>query len=99
VQREVNQTTRRGTFWINGLADLGYSTSRTDPQLVPDRGANGLEDEVGGIFDGWIDDPTESDTMAPFPFPMGAVQVLVRTEDPGTGLVQQMSVVQDFVTQ
>jgi hypothetical protein len=99
VQREVNQTTRRGTFWINGLADLGYSTSRTDPQLVPDRGANGLEDEVGGIVDGWIDDPTESDTMAPFPFPMGAVQVLVRTEDPGTGLVQQMSVVQDFVTQ
>jgi hypothetical protein len=67
--------------------------------LVPDRGTNGLEDEVGGIFDGWIDDPSESDTMAPFPFPMGAVQVLVRTEDPGTGLVQQMSVVQDFVTQ
>ncbi len=99
VQREVNQTTRRGTFWINGLADLGLSTSRSDPVLVPDRGSNGLEDQVNGIFDGWIDDPTESDTMAPFPFPMGAVQVLVRTEDPGTGLVQQMSVVQDFVTQ
>ncbi|MFO0068364.1 MAG: type II secretion system protein J, partial [Pirellulaceae bacterium] len=99
VQREVNLTNRRGTFWINGLADLGYSTSRNDPTLVPDRGGNGLEDEVGGIVDGWIDDPSESDTMAPFPFPMGAVQVLVRTEDPGTGLVQQMSVVQDFVTQ
>lgn len=99
VQRELNQTTRRGTFWINGLADLGYSTSRNDPTLVPDRGVNGLEDEVGGIVDGWIDDPTESDTLAPFSFPMGAVQVLVRTEDPGTGLVQQMSVVQDFVTQ
>jgi hypothetical protein len=99
VQREVNLTNRRGTFWINGLADLGYSTSRNDPTLAPDRGGNGLEDEVGGIVDGWIDDPSESDTMAPFPFPMGAVQVLVRTEDPGTGLVQQMSVVQDFVTQ
>ncbi len=99
VQRELNQTTRRGTFWINGLADLGFSTSRNDPTLVPDRGVNGLEDEVGGIVDGWIDDPTESDTLAPFSFPMGAVQVLVRTEDPGTGLVQQMSVVQDFVTQ
>lgn len=94
-----------GSFWINGLFDLGLSNSANDNiGRGPDRGSNGIDDigrafGSGGSPNGIIDDFGERELSPPVAFSLSAIQVIIRAEDKGTSVLHQMSVVQDFVSQ
>jgi Prokaryotic N-terminal methylation motif len=94
-----------GNIWINHQIDFGGSgddTGQIDTAnqihrsfTQVDSGADGLDNDLTG----GPDDVLERETSSPYPFIMPAVQVTVRMEDAGTRLVQQMSVVYDFISQ
>jgi hypothetical protein len=57
-------------------------------------GTNGVDDDGNGL----IDDLLEWETSAPFPISLPSVQVKIRLEEPDTRQLQQVSVVNEFLT-
>jgi Prokaryotic N-terminal methylation motif len=93
-----------GNIWINHQNEFGIPGSDSwdsNPNQIHrsftqvDSGTDGLDNDLTG----GPDDVLERETSSPYPFIMPAVQVTVRMEDAGTRLVQQMSVVYDFISQ
>ncbi len=77
-----------------------------------DQGVNGLDDPGTGLpVNGVVDDPPiadktmatgvtspgESETMAPFPYPLRGMQVTLRVYEPDSRQVRQVTVTQSFV--
>lgn len=61
--------------------------------LGADAGANGFDDNGDGV----VDDPLEADTMPPYPTPLRGIQVKIRTFDPDSRQIREVTVIQDFV--
>ena len=86
-------TINQGTVFSNGLYYLaGYNadTSATGFDLA----SNGLDDDTSGI----ADDEAEQDSSSPIPFPISAIQALIRLEDAQTNVIQQIAVTHDLLT-
>lgn len=64
-----------------------------DKDGVVDQGTNCLDDN--GFFG--PDDPSEVETIAPYPHPLRGLKVSLRTMDSGTRQVRQTSVIHDFL--
>lgn len=56
-------------------------------------GVNGFDDDGNGV----IDDENEQDTMPPYPHPMRGIQVKIRTFEPSSRQIREVTVVQDFL--
>lgn len=87
----VSGTTR---LWKNGQDYFGLNSNGIPQDLTAGAGANGLDDNQNGV----IDDESERDTSPPFPNALPAIKIELRVQDFGTGVIQQMSVLQDFVS-
>jgi hypothetical protein len=59
-----------------------------------DEGTNGLDD--AGSAPG-IDDPTERETSAPYPFPLRGIRIVIRVLEPDTKEVRQVVVHGEFL--
>lgn len=77
----------------DGISQLGLSP--------PDQGTDGFDNNGNGQ----VDEPDdlngagESETMAPYPLPLRGIQVKIRTFDPDSRQVREMTIVQDFLPQ
>ncbi len=100
VQAALNG--RFGVCRVNGMSlyanlaggDLG-SITETWRQTNFDAGSDGIDNNnTAGV-----DDASEMETSAPFPFPLRGLKISVRMEDPRTRQVKQMSTAKEFVTQ
>lgn len=69
-------------------------SSTTGARTAVDMGTNGVDDDGNGL----IDDLLEWETSAPFPISLPSVQVKIRLEEPDTRQLQQVSVVNEFLT-
>lgn len=78
-----------GALWQRGLPPQPANA------LLADRAINGLDD----LNNGRVDDFDERDSSPPFLSPMPAIQALIRLEDNTAGLIQQIAVTQELVTQ
>lgn len=81
----------RGMEWLQGGTPPYGATA--------DRGVNGIDDDMGSGLDGQIDDDTEKDSSPPIAAVMPAIQAFIRLEDARAGVIQQIAVTQDLVTQ
>ena len=57
-----------------------------------DEGQNGLDDNAAG----GVDDPQESETAPPYPFPLRGFQVIVRAFENNQQQMRQFTVSHDF---
>lgn len=92
VNPPINAVTQ-GSVFSNGLYFLaGYNadTSVTGFDLA----SNGLDDDTSGI----ADDESEQDSSPPIPFPISAIQALIRLEDAQTNVIQQIAVTHDLLS-
>lgn len=94
-----------GNIWINRQRDFGSSNDDTSSIDVNnaiqrsfaqvDSGTDGLDND---LLNG-ADDVLEKETSPPFALNMPAIQIVLRIEDGGTRMVEQQSIVYDFVSQ
>lgn len=72
-----------------------YDGFDQDGSMGPDQGTNNLDDNnVGGA-----DDPSELETMPPYPHPLRGLKVSLRIMDSGTRQVRQSDVIHDFIAE
>ena len=66
-----------------------------------DLGTNGADDNdaITGTAINGAHDPGEVETCPPYPVPLRGIQVKIRTMDPDSGQVREMTVVQEFLPQ
>lgn len=65
-----------------------------DNDGIVDQGTNGLDDKN---IDGVIDDPLEAETSPPYPVPLRGLEVRIRTYEPTSRQVRQVTVRHTFV--
>lgn len=73
----------------NGVDDSGDGTT--------DLGLNGLDDDTAGVGFGLVDDIGEYDTVPPYPSPLRAVRITIRTYEPSSKEIREIVVIQDFL--
>ncbi len=90
---------------VHGQHQYRFASGRipNDNSLTPvlpdpdaDLGANGVDDIVNGNVFGGVDDLLEHDATPPVTSPMKAIQVIVRVEDKGASVIQQMAVTHEL---
>ncbi len=64
-------------------------------------GNNGLDDPdvISGLYVNGVDDPGEFQFPAPYPTPLRGIQVKIRTYEPDSKQIREVTIVQDFVPQ
>lgn len=83
-----------GTIFTDGK-DFVEATSVSLNPAITDLASNGLDDDSNGL----IDDYSEQDSSPPVLAAMPSIQALIRLEDVGASVIQQIAVTQDLVTQ
>jgi len=66
--------------------------TRGDVDDAIDEGTNGFDDNGNGI----VDDPTEMETRPPYPVPLRGIQIKIRTFEPDSRQVREVTVRADF---
>jgi type II secretory pathway pseudopilin PulG len=91
----LHQTTLGYTYdtWATSYERDGYSQRGAPGDLA----TNGVDDLVGGVTNGLVDDPLERDTVPPYGFPLRGLQVKIRVYEPGTRQMRQATIVADFI--
>ena len=87
-----------GTVFVDGK-DYIEGTSVNLMPSTTDLASNGLDDAVSGATNGLIDDYDEQDSSPPILSAMPAIQALIRLEDVSAGVIQQIAVTHDLVSQ
>jgi len=58
-----------------------------------DEGTNGFDDDANGV----VDDIGERETMPPYPVPLSGIQIKIRTFEPDSRQVREVTIVHDFL--
>ena len=61
-----------------------------------DEGTDGLDTAEKGAFINGVDDLNERETSPPYPSPLRGIQIIIRTLDPDSRQVRQITVTSDF---
>jgi type II secretory pathway pseudopilin PulG len=80
--------------WATSYERDGYSQKGTAEY---DLATNGVDDVIGGVTNGLVDDPLERDTVPPYNYPLRGLQVKIRVYEPGTRQMRQATIVADFI--
>ena len=87
-----------GVVWRDGVAAM-INSARPNYDPDADRGTNGVDDPVppgSTSFGGGPDDSSEKETSPPITSTLAAIQTLVRLEDEGAAVIQQLAVTKDL---
>jgi hypothetical protein len=79
--------------WATSYERDGYNQRGAPGDLA----TNGVDDPVGGVTNGLVDDPLERDTVPPYGFPLRGLQVKIRVYEPGTRQMRQATIIADFI--
>ena len=63
-----------------------------DGDGVADEGTNGFDDDGDGV----VDELDEREATPPYPAPLGGIQVKIRTFEPDSRQVREVTVIADF---
>ena len=77
---------------LSGVYDT-WSFHYENDGIGSDAGTNGCDDNNDGV----VDDAGEMEAPAPYPFPLRGIQVKIRTFDPDSRQVREVTVIQDFL--
>lgn len=58
---------------------------------------DGRDNNRDGAIDEGLDDPTNVETMPPYPVPLRAIQVKIRVFEPDSAQIREVTITQDFV--
>ncbi len=77
--------------------DYEYDGFNQDQDLLIDEGTDGLDTkDNNGVFRYGVDDLGERETSPPYPHPLRGIQIIIRTLDPDSRQVRQITVTSDF---
>lgn len=82
--------------WSGEYERPGYSWPDQNNNSQSTQGLNQYDDEVDGNANGIIDDADEWTIPAPYPVPLRGIKVTIRTFDPHSRGVREMTIVRDF---
>ena len=77
---------------IAGGAGVPGIYETVTPRVVNAYGSDGLDNDANGV----VDDPGEGQLAPPYPVPLRAIRIVVRTYDPTTQRVHQINVTKEF---
>jgi len=84
--------------WIDldgdGSVDANERFGDEDGDGAFDEGTNGFDDNGDGV----VDDAGEMETSPPYPVPLRGIQVKIRTFEPDSRQVREVTVIQDFLS-